>query len=111
MFLSACGAETGGSSASCLATPGGEGQSVTVTARDDRFDPVCIDAARQGDITLVVRNDGRHPHNLTLESGDSVSVDSTQVAFITARVGRDGLEYVCTIHPGMRGRIRVEGGP
>src|SRR5918998_6135253 len=84
MVLSACGADTGSSSAPCLVAPGGEGQSLTVTARDDRFDPECIDAARQGEITLVVRNDGRHPHNLTLESGDSVSVDSAQVAFITA---------------------------
>jgi plastocyanin len=106
MVLSACGGQAGGSSASCLATDASR-QSVVVTARDDRFDPACIEAAGEGDITLVVRNDGRHPHNLTFQSGDSVSVDSAQVAFITARVGREGLEYVCTLHAGMRGRIRI----
>lgn len=105
MLLSACGGETGGSAAACLSAD--RGQPLTVTARDDRFDPACIDAAGEGEITLVVRNDGRHPHNLTLENGESVSVDSAQVAFITARVGSEGLDYVCTIHPGMRGRIRV----
>ena len=80
---------------------------LTITARDDHFDPACVDAAPEGEITLVVRNGGHHPHNLTLASGDSVSVDRAQVAFITAQVARDGLAYVCTIHPGMEGRIRV----
>jgi plastocyanin len=104
-LLSACGGDTAGSAAPCLRVE--RGQSLTVTARDDRFDPACIDAAGEGEISLVVRNDGRHPHNLTLADGESVSVDSTQVAFITARVGSEGVDYVCTIHPGMRGRIRV----
>ncbi len=81
---------------------------VTVSARDDRFVPACLNAPREGEITLVVRNEGRHPHNLTLENGDAVSVDSAQVALLTARVGREGLTYVCTIHPGMRGRVGVQ---
>ncbi|MGH9223367.1 MAG: cupredoxin domain-containing protein [Acidimicrobiales bacterium] len=78
-----------------------------MTALDDRFAPECIEGAADQMLTLVVRNAGRHPHNLTLETGESVSVDSGQAAFITARVGGNGARYSCTIHPGMEGRIVV----
>ena len=80
---------------------------MTVTALDNQFAPGCIEGAAGGVLTLVVRNAGRHPHNLTLETGESVSVDSGQAAFITASVGHGGMRYVCTIHPGMEGRILV----
>lgn len=82
-------------------------QTVTVTALDDQFAPACIEGTAGDAVTLVVRNAGRHPHNLTLESGESVSVDSGQAAFITAFIDQDGVRYVCTIHPGMDGRILV----
>lgn len=112
MLFAGCAAERASAPATgCLPVAGGAGempQRVTVSARDDRFDPACIDVPRGGEITLVVRNDGRHPHNLTLENGDSVSVDSAQVALLTARIGPEGLSYVCTIHPGMRGHIGVQ---
>lgn len=80
---------------------------MTVTALDDEFAPACIEGAAEEVLTLVVRNAGRHPHNLTLETGDGVSVDSGQTAFITASVGQGGMRFVCTIHPGMEGRILV----
>jgi plastocyanin len=85
--------------------PGDGRATVTVTAHDDHFAPVCIEGNADQVLTLVVRNAGRHPHNLTLETGESVSVDSGQAAFITAAVGPSGATYVCTIHPGMEGRI------
>ncbi len=111
MLLAACAPNRPSSSAAeCLPVTAGVGEAqprVTVSARDDRFEPACINAPGEGEITLLVRNEGRHPHNLTLADGDSVSVDSAQVAFLTARVGREGLSYVCTIHPGMRGHITV----
>lgn len=81
--------------------------SVTVTALDDHFDPGCIVATPGAEVTLVVRNGGHHPHDLTLDTGPSASVDRGQVAFLKAFVGTDGLRYVCTIHPGMTGHIRV----
>ena len=58
-------------------------------------------------MTLVVRNAGGHPHDLTLPDGGHVSVDAGQVGFLTTTVGRNGVEFVCTIHPGMAGELRV----
>lgn len=51
---------------------------MTVTAPDDQFAPACIQGAAEDVLTLVVRNACRHPHNLTLDTGDSVSVDSAR---------------------------------
>ena len=80
---------------------------IAVAARDDRFDPSCIELDAPGNVTLVVRNAGGHPHDLTLPRGDHVSVDAGQVGFLDVAIGIDGTTFVCTIHSGMDGEIRV----
>jgi plastocyanin len=86
--------------------------SATITARDDHFDPAWVGAAPGSTVRLVVRNAGHHPHNLTLGdgSGAHVAVDRGQAAFLTAVVGTTDTAFTCTIHPGMRGVLRVAGG-
>lgn len=79
---------------------------VAIAAVDDRFEPRCIEV-EPGQLTIVVRNDGRHPHNLALPDGASVAVDAGQVAILEATVPDAGLRYTCTIHPGMDGELKV----
>lgn len=80
-----------------------------MVARDDRFDPACLEVPARSSVTLVVRNGGHHPHNLTLSGPgpDHVSVDAGQVAFLPVSVGTADVAFRCTIHPGMRGVLRV----
>ena len=80
------------------------GTAIAIAAVDDRFEPGCVEVER-GPMTILVRNDGRHPHNLTLPDGDSVAVDAGQVGILDIVVADDGLRYTCTIHPGMDGEL------
>lgn len=89
--------------------PSAAGIAVTVAAADDRFVPACIAVASEGEVTVVVRNDGRHPHNLTVAGAASVAVDAGQVGFVSVMVGDGGLRFTCTIHRGMEGRFTVTG--
>lgn len=115
MVLAACGGEVGSDAArpdtGCQAAASLAVESVDgglgIAARDDRFDPSCIELGEPSTVTLVVRNAGGHPHDLTLSGGEHVSVDAGQVGFLDVVVGPDGLRFVCTIHPGMDGTIRV----
>lgn len=115
MLLSTIGlAACGGSSASTddatcvdaatLAADGIRG-GLAVAARDDRFDPACIttDASQ---VTIVLRNEGGHPHNLQLDDGRRISVDAGQVAVLDdVEVTVGGTTFVCTLHPGMTGEL------
>jgi plastocyanin len=82
---------------------------IALATVDDRFDPRCVAIAEPGPATLVVRNDGRHSHNLTVDDARRVSVDAGQVAILEVDVTATGLHYVCTIHPGMEGDVQVRG--
>jgi plastocyanin len=53
-----------------------------------------------------VRNEGAHPHNLTI--GDRrVAVDAGQVGILDVEVTADEVAFVCTLHEGMIGELRV----
>ena len=115
MVLAACGGEDGSDGArpdvgcqraTSLPVESVDG-GIAVAARDDRFDPSCIELHEPGNVTLVVRNAGGHPHDLTLPGGEHVSVDAGQVGFLQVAIGPNGITFVCTIHPGMEGEIRV----
>jgi plastocyanin len=79
---------------------------IAIAARDDWFEPSCVDVPSDATVTLVVRNAGRHPHNLTLADGAAVAVDAGQVAFLNTAISGDAVPFVCTIHPGMEGELR-----
>jgi plastocyanin len=80
---------------------------IAIAAVDDRFDPPCVALDEPGPVSIVVRNDGRHPHNFTLPKGPRASVDAGQVAILETVVDAGGVRYTCTIHPGMDGQLRV----
>ena len=115
MLLAACGGAGGSNAAQphvgCQQATSLAVESVddglAIAARDDRFDPSCIELDHPGTITLVLRNAGGHPHDLTLPGGEHVSVDAGQVGFLEVAIGPAGVTFACTIHAGMEGEIRV----
>jgi plastocyanin len=78
---------------------------------DDQFVPQTL-TARVGRLTLTLRNGGV-PHNLTfrdpaLHGIGVVSGDQSKSATLT--FDKPGTyAFVCTIHPGMNGKVVVEG--
>lgn len=84
----------------------GDTTAIALAALDDRFAPPCVDVPA-GPVTLVIRNEGHHPHNVTTADGGSVAVDAGQVAILELSVESD-MPYTCTIHPGMKGELRIE---
>lgn len=83
------------------------GVALAIAADDDRFVPACVVLDSPGDVTLVVRNVGTHPHDISVPGQDSALIDRGQVAFVDVSVGDDGLTYTCELHPGMAGRLEV----
>lgn len=92
--------------ADVVADVGGAARGIALAAVDDRFEPSCVEL-EPGVVMLVVRNDGRHPHNIRLPDGTGIAVDAGQVALLEATVGSGGLRYACTIHAGMEGELRA----
>jgi plastocyanin len=78
---------------------------------NDQFVPQTI-AAKVGTLTLTLRNGGV-PHNLTFRDaalhGIGV-VSGAESKSTTLTFDRPGsYAFVCTIHPGMDGKVLVEG--
>ena len=83
---------------------------VEVIAVDNEFQPAQLRVA-PGEVTLAVANQGQSAHNLvidqlglstgTIQPGESVTATFTAAG--------EPLDYVCTFHPGMEGRIDPTG--
>jgi plastocyanin len=76
-----------------------------------RYLPDSVGVAANTPLTILFENKGSTPHNLTFEDGSARSktiVDPGELDTVRL-VGRAPGEYafVCTIHPGMRGRLIV----
>jgi plastocyanin len=109
LALAGCGGDDdddggGGSSASGECPSG----SVTIRMVDIKFDPKDATAGVGQEICWV--NDDTVDHNAVAESGANFESDLFgQGETFTTTVDSPGtVEYVCTIHPGMTGTIRVE---
>lgn len=83
------------------------GVTLAIATEDDRFVPSCVTLDSPGDVTLVVRNAGTHPHDITVPGQGGALIDRGQVAFVDVSVGDDGLTFTCELHPGMAGRLEV----
>ena len=96
----------------CGLVPGAAAQSRapathTVVIESMSFQPAVL-AIRAGD-TVVWLNKDLFPHTATSETGvfDSTSVAAGQSWTHTFRT-RGEIPYVCTLHPTMKARLRVE---
>ena len=79
----------------------------TVTIDGTRFDPEVLTVSA-GDIVIWVNKDP-FPHTATSESGkfDSKSIDAGK-SWKYKTVKRGDFAYICTLHPTMKGTLRVK---
>jgi plastocyanin len=123
-FAVACGGgddENGGNGAESTATNGdnggGEAQTITVSMKDNLFDPKDI-TVEEGTVTFELKNDGAAIHNMHIMSKDAEGKDFMSKTTIeggatdtfTATFTKSGsIKFQCDFHvPDMAGTITVE---
>lgn len=84
-----------------------DGDAISIVAVDNAFEPETVEAAAGEEVTIEVTNDGGVAHNFVVDDLDvsTGTLGSGEVATVTLTVPDSGVEYVCTLHGGMRGRI------
>jgi plastocyanin len=84
-----------------------KGSVVVVSMKDNRFVPEKI-TAKVGQ-TIKWTNDDSYPHNVTAVKGASFQSDNVDGGgTYEVKVRKAGtIDYVCTIHSGQRGQIRI----
>jgi len=77
---------------------------------DQAFDPGTLNLTAGEEISVEVTNDDSTAHDFAIESLDlnTGTVEAGEVATATFTVPDEGVEYVCTFHPDMTGRIEVK---
>ena len=89
---------------------GGAAQKVKVTATDFEFDPTELSVDPGAEVSVSFQNDGNTTHTFTIEDVVDVSApagSSTDGSFTAPDSG--SLEYICTIHPSMKGTLSIGG--
>lgn len=93
------------------ATGAADAQTVTVDSNDRlEFEPATV-RARVGTLTLIHRNAGQIPHNLTFEDdalGATETIGGGKQESLTVTFSKPGTyTFVCTIHSGQQGKVVV----
>ena len=72
--------------------------------------PETLSLTAGDEVTVEVANDDSAAHDFAIESLDlnTGTVESGEVANATFMVPGEGVEFVCTFHPDMTGRIEVK---
>ena len=80
--------------------------SATVNMKDYRFDPEHLTVGVGAEVTF--KHDGRAPHTATAEDGSFDTGELDNGGTFTHTFGNVGTyEYICALHPRMRGTIEV----
>jgi plastocyanin len=105
-------------SGSASGEPSGETVEITVgtdTGADLKFDPAELTVKAGADVRVTFENRASVPHNLTFQAPVSVATStvvapgtSETVTFKAPAAGE--YSFVCTLHPGMGGKLIVEAG-
>lgn len=85
------------------------GEAVKIEAGDNFFDPENVTLKAGDEVTVEITNTGDTPHDWTIDE-PSVStgvMGAGDVANATFTVPDDDVKYVCTLHSGMEGTIKV----
>jgi plastocyanin len=102
------------------ATAASPGEAVELTAGTDtdaqlKFDPADLTVKAGADVRVTFENRATVPHNLTFEAPINVATASVvapgtseAVEFVAPAAGE--YTFVCTLHPGMEGKLIVEAG-
>lgn len=90
-----------------IATGPTDGDAIAIRATDNAFGPDEVEAAPGTEVTVEVANDGDTPHNLVIDEIDlsTGTLDPGEVVTATFTVPDEPVEFVCTFHPGMTGRL------
>jgi plastocyanin len=83
---------------------------VKVVMKGQNFDPGELKLKAGEEVTVEVTNDDSMAHDFAIESLDlnTGTVESGEVANATFTVPDEGVEFVCTFHPEMTGRIKIK---
>ncbi|MDQ4058042.1 MAG: cupredoxin domain-containing protein [Actinomycetota bacterium] len=86
------------------------GRATSLTINGDKFEPSILRLDAGEEITIEVSNDDDTAHDFAVESLDlnTGTIEAGDVATATLTVPEEGLEFVCTFHSDMRGRIEAE---
>ena len=92
-----------------LPTPVGAARTVSVTLKDIEFKPSTVRIKRGDSVRWVWRDGPRRPHNVRPRGSLRFKGSGTRTqGRHTVRFSRQGTHrYVCTVHPGMDGRVVV----
>jgi plastocyanin len=89
---------------------GGGGDATEISIGDNFFEPQS--ASVRAGTTITWTNDGQVAHTVTKTEGPGEQFDSGSVEpggdFETEVTEAGTIEYVCTIHPGQMGTLKVE---
>ncbi|MGH2775677.1 MAG: cupredoxin domain-containing protein [Actinomycetota bacterium] len=88
-----------------------DGDAIQVAMVEDQaFDPGTLNLTAGEEVTVEVTNDDSTAHDFAIESLDlnTGTVEANEVATATFTVPDEGVEFVCTFHPDMTGRIEVK---
>ena len=84
--------------------------SAEVTADHGAFEPETIQLPAGEEVTVQVTNEDDHPHDFAIETLDinTGTIESRKSAFVTFVMPDEPIEFVCTFHSGMKGRIEPQ---
>jgi plastocyanin len=85
------------------------GEAVEIEAGDNFFEPEAVTLEAGEEVTIEITNSGRIPHDWTIDE-PAVSTGVMQagtVAHATFTVPDEDVKFVCTLHRGMEGTLRV----
>ena len=84
--------------------------SIKVVAAASSFDPGTLNLEAGEEVTVEVTNDDDMAHDFAIESLElnTGTIEAGEVANATFMVPDEGIEFVCTFHPDMTGRIKVK---
>lgn len=85
------------------------GEAVKIEAGDNFFKPENLTLTAGEQVTVEITNAGKTPHDWTIDA-PSVSTGvmaAGDVANATFTVPEDDVKFVCTLHRGMEGAIKV----
>lgn len=96
--------------------PPAVGQTVSVSAQDNFFDPDSLVGFESGsELTVEFTNDGNTSHTFTIDEvdADTGTIGPGASATVTFTVPDEGVVYYCTIHgkSAMFGQLQPRGGP
>ena len=84
--------------------------SVEITMEDGSFDPDAIELPAGEEVTIQLTNEDSSVHDFAIETLDinTGTLEAGKSAYATFVMPEESVEFVCTFHSGMEGRIEPQ---